>query len=647
MLTIEEHRSGRHDAVRSAFPIGDGHVLTAWHCVRAIGGSAARLWLRLQPRHPGGAAIDIPVFYVDHEATLDAALLAFDEQRAMPSHDGELEDLVSYLDAVALPLTTEIEAYDQVRVAGHPERNPARYSVIYTGKVQQATSRIGKRSVVRVHVASFGSRSAEIPSGMSGGPLLRRDPDSGVETVVGFVSTFPTQLSAEGTAEALGATVLCGRIADLRERFQAVEKALLRQVARLATVSAAVEERLSEDAIAAHRVILESAGALPAAWTSLAIRQLLERQTGISRVTDVLQLLAAAVEAKPVFAACEGYEIALGQLHGIYRREIGDWPVNGSADAMLVQASDIDLRERRDTGWTTMSPLARFLVGVAAERRIAVDDSLLLRQWLIARGYQLGDARQHQKLHRRGGWLLLDLGDEPGPSDQPYPFSVRWTLITDDDVISRTVDADGTRGGLLLALREVFRELPPTHPLVVDLAAPSNLLIEAIDQWPVREVDGELEPLSSECRPRLRWSPRLRRADLYGRLVDRLTAARWDHLPEPLAPSLLADESGLIAWARSRADAAWLVGALPVVRPVKPLRQLLRNGHGFMVWLHGSNSVEGQHAVREAAGALPVPARRDHIPENLPVLAAGATVIWDDPQGREGFSLPMTDVESC
>ncbi|WP_189329828.1 trypsin-like peptidase domain-containing protein [Actinoplanes ianthinogenes] len=643
LLTEAERSSGTVRSLRSAFAIGAGNVLTAWHCVREVGGQEAQLWLRMQPDSPGGSPVDVPVSYREHCVELDAAVLTVDAQRG-----GEV--LRDRLDAVALPLGVTVAAHDRVRVAGHPERNPAPSCVVSTGVVETPEFQSTARRLIRALVTSFAAVSPESPSGMSGGPLLRADAN-GNETVVGFVSAYAERQDKRGTHTALGGVVLCGRIADLNKLLPSVAEAL-RATPPPQVDPATSEEELTTEAMKSLQPKLGASGAIPTRWTPSAIEKSLEHvissPSADPRVVDGLRIAKAAARAKAVFVALGGREVEIGRLQGIYRREVGAWPSGGTADALLVEAADATLYEQRNGGHSPLSALARFLVAIATDQGVSTAENRELLDWLAACGHQAGDAHRYQAAHTDGGWLVVDLGDEPGPAAPPYPAQIRWTMVTGNEVMSRSVEAGATREGLLRALRQVFKEIPPTYPLIVDLAVPCALLTERIEYWPVREVDGELEAIAEECQPRFRWSSRRRPGPLHGRVVDRIRNANWDHLPDPLPVDLLEDETRLSAWAKADGTGAWIIAGLPAASSVRPLRWLLRAGHGFVVWLPGSGRDEDSLAVRLAAERLPSAARRYQLPDELPTLDDPPIVIWDDPRGRGGFALPPPmAAESC
>ena len=251
---------------------------------------------------------------------------------------------------------------------------------------------------------------------------------------------------------------------------------------------------------------------LPADWTLGALSELRRKAEaddgGLSKVSDTLAGLCQAIEAKPVFLGVGGNQVELGQLQVIYRREIGSWPAGASADALLAEAASAGIAESRSPTARPLGALVRFVIGVSAALGVAPDESHLLAGWLQAIGHQLADARAHYRQSGDGSaWLLIDLGDEPRHGASPWPTLVTWMLMTRSDAMAGDpVACEPTSEGLRRALAFVLRQVPPARPLLVDLALPRALMDEGIEHWPVIEVDGCAEPLSVECRPRLRWS---------------------------------------------------------------------------------------------------------------------------------------------
>jgi hypothetical protein len=372
---------------------------------------------------------------------------------------------------------------------------------------------------------------------------------------------------------------------------------------------------------------------LPAAWTLYELSELRRKAEAddgnASKVSSTLSALCQAIEAKPVFLAVGGDQLELGQLQVIYRREIGAWPSEASADALLTEAASAGFVERRLLTVRPLGALARLMIGVAAARGVPPEENDLLTGWLGAMGYQLADARTYYRQCEDGSaWLLIDLGDEPRHGASPWPTVVTWILLTRGDAMAGDpVRCEPTADGLRRALAFVLRQVPPARPLLVDLAVPRALMEEGIEHWPVIEVDGYPESLSAECYPRLRWSRRRREARLHNRVLDRLEQASWDGEARH--------------WTRKDPRYACFVGGHDAVAKEDQLRLLLREGCGFAIWFASGLPSSAVGEISEAIRVIPVLARRDVLPDHLPDFSRNRpAVIWDDPRGRGGFQLP-------
>ncbi|MGI5184780.1 trypsin-like peptidase domain-containing protein [Dactylosporangium sp. CA-152071] len=639
LLTSPERREWPGGAVRSAFAIGDGYVLTAWHCVRDIGGRSAELWLRLRAGAGSDGYVDIPVRHsaTDPDPQLDVTLLQFDEARG----DQELRDR---LDEVALPLGVEVDAHDEVRVGGFPAWNTARHCVILGGKVDSVHAPFGTVQTIRVHMPPMAANQPETPHGMSGGPLLRTGPDRR-ELVVGLVRSFPR--GRDGAA--LGGEVLCCRMADVRQVFAPVDDAIRRNVAA-AHMAAVGSVELSDDVVQAYWPALRAGGfQRPAHWDVEHLDKLRQEvdadSGGPSRARNTVAALHAAIRAKAVLTAIGGPRLPLGQLATIYHMEVGDCVGCHSADAMLVRAADADQQLLSENAMGALSCLARFVIGAAAVLGANPAEHRTLRSWLESLGHQPADAGQLY-LHRRtsGGWLLLDFGDED-PAEVPgWPTGITWSYFgAGEDRPPETVDSDGTEDGLRRALAQVLRAVPPAYPLVVDLALPHAKLRAGIEHWPVREVDRELRALSDDCRPRLRWSRRLYSEQHRNQLVNRAAQGQWHSEPPTFVDDMLADHHRLRDWARTDQHHAWLLGGCDPPDPARtdPLRVLLQEGYGFVVWYPDRLDPDRRREIGAAVAGVAVPARRNLIPDQLPRFTGfRPAVIWDDPAGRGHFKLP-------
>jgi hypothetical protein len=189
------------------------------------------------------------------------------------------------------------------------------------------------------------------------------------------------------------------------------------------------------------------------------------------------------------------------------------------------------------------------------------------------------------------------------------------------------VPCEATPDGLRRALMDILRLVPPARPLLVDLAVPRALMDEGIEHWPILEVDGAREPLSPECRPRLRWSRRRRDIRLHNRLLDRIERASWD--------------GGARHWLRNDPRRACFLGGRDLQSREDQLRGLLREGCGFVIWFPSGMPASAVRQITRAVRKVPVSARRGVLPDQLPDFNEDhLVIIWDDPQGRGKFRLP-------
>lgn len=625
LLTSLELQDWRNGKVRSAFAIGDGYALTAWHCVSAC--MDAPWWIRLQPLSDNDEPVDIPVKYAARCEDLDAALLVFDEERA----GDKAQELRERLDSVALPLGVDVQPLDKIRIFGFPELNKAEFATALNGIVRTTTFRRGRKLAMTLQVDGFGTVYPENPKGMSGGPLARGYLD-GRERVVGIVSVFPK--AGPHDRAALGGGLVVRHVRDLQDVFPAVKNAVLRSAPPPPPV---VEVELSPEVVAASRPDFEAADvSLPARFTLTELSQVVPPQP-MSRLADRLQALRSAVTAKPVLLDIGATRLEIGRLQVIYRREVGSWPGHNSLDALLVEAADV-----REPGQepARLSALARFVVGTAAALSVSPLDKPVLASWLTAVGHQIGDAQAHyDERHAGPAWLVIDLGDEPAPGSPLWPTRIVWTHFDRTGQLTGEVAVEPTETGLLTALRRVLRDVPQTWPVLVDIAMPYALLDKRIEHWLVLEVDDDWEPLSESCHPRLRWSPRLRDRRLHGRCVAWTARTNWAAVPEAIRDELLADSAKLKKWLKTGTSQAWLVGGHTKTAGTDPLRVLLREGCGFLIWFPVGSIDDHRRLVTEAAARIPVDARRSEIPDEIPDLDHHPAIIWDDPRGRDDFVL--------
>jgi hypothetical protein len=472
--------------------------------------------------------------------------------------------------------------------------------------------------------------------GMSGAGVVVGD------LVIGVVRSY--NLAAGGQSLTVTPLTALDRLpSDLRQRFCDVLK--IPDLARLTVLLGAPGAAQADDSALALSADVQEAYALtlgeavaspyrPVRWNLDELSEL-RRRVGadgrsISKEADALAALCQALGAKPTFLAAGGSRLELGQLQVIYRREIGAWPSGNSADALLAEAANAGIAERRrGTAMGPLGALARFVVGVSAALKASPQDNDLMATWIGSLGHQLADAQAHYDQRQdKSAWLVIDLGDEPRPGADPWPTLVTWTLLVrGGQVPGEPVRCEPTQEGLRQALTHVLGLVPAAHPLLVDLVLPRALMDAGIEHWPLLEVDGAAEPLSSECHPRLRWSRRRRDARLHNRLRDRTGQGLWT--------------GGARSWLRNDPRRACFLGGRDVLSREDPLRGLLRDGCGFVIWFPDGIQDSAVRQIDNAIRGMPDTARRDAIPDNLPDFSKNPpAVIWDDPDGRRGILLP-------
>jgi hypothetical protein len=111
-------------------------------------------------------------------------------------------------------------------------------------------------------------------------------------------------------------------------------------------------------------------------------------------------------------------------------------------------------------------------------------------------------------------------------------------------------------------------------------------------------------------------------------------------MPKALVDALLLDESRLRQWIRRDVGHAWLIGGQPFAGQSSPLRLLLKEGYGFLIWFPRGGDARHRRVISRVVARIPVAARRAVIPDELPGLPIKPVIIWDDPRGRGDFELP-------
>ena len=621
--------------VGSGLLVGDRHVLTADHVAEGEGHRVKC----------AGAEVKVTEVLRSHDHAVDLAVLTLSEsagglgQLSCGQVDRSQLDRVTGCVAVGFP---------RWKKDGDKRQAAQVHGWVPTAEGLESTADAGLRAGFLTLV---GDRVPGAP------PILDRElheqagsPWGGMsgagvavgEVIIGVVRSY--NLAAGGQSLTVTPLTALDRLPpSLRRRFCDVLG--IEDPARLTVLPGAPDgarpgvlvSALSPDVRETYGLTLSTALAspdLPVSWTLAELSELRRKVEAegrsVSKEADTLTALCQALQAKPVFLAVGGSRLELGQLQVIYRREIGVWPGGNSADALLVEAASAGIAERRRlTAMGPLGALARFVVGVAAALKVLPQDDDLVALWIGSMGHQLADAQAHYGLRQdNSAWLVIDLGDEPRRDAAPWPTVVTWTLLTGDDgMAGDPVRVEPTADGLRQALIGILRRTPPARPLLVDLAVPRVLMDAGIEHWPVLEVDDAAEPLSAECRPRLRWSRRRRDARLHNRLLDRTEQASW--------------KGEAKHWLRNDPHYACFLGGSDVQSREDPLRMMLREGHGFVIWFPSGITGTAVRQIAKAIRAVPVPARRSVLPDQLPDFKENRpAVIWDDPQGRGRFRLP-------
>jgi hypothetical protein len=238
----------RAEALRTAFVIGPRHALTAWHCIRDLGGEHARVWLRLRSGEHDGAYWYVPLSYAEHDAGLDAAVLALDEDRAATA--GGIEANTAQLASRLVPLSGSVTASAAVRVEGFPQTSPNPDGQAVAGLVTDMDAPRSGRRTLKLFVHELAAGAPEHAAGLSGGPVIQNQ--DGVDVVVGVASRYPgvkrsdaashepgvedsgvvsRHLGVETSGIARGGALLASRIDDIAAVLPAVAEALPRRFA--------------------------------------------------------------------------------------------------------------------------------------------------------------------------------------------------------------------------------------------------------------------------------------------------------------------------------------------------------------------------------------------------------------------------------
>ncbi|MFF0204569.1 hypothetical protein [Streptomyces sp. NPDC005017] len=427
---------------------------------------------------------------------------------------------------------------------------------------------------------------------------------------------------------------------------------------------ARVESSSLREAYAAR---LAAAGVVPTAWNAAGLEAARSRhraeQPAPSPAGDLLDALCSGLRARPVFDSVGGEELSLAALRPLYAEHVGQAPRGAaSADGLLVLAASAGIAESRTEDRRDVGPLARFLLAVAGQAVEPQDIDLasglyaLLDGWITgAAGLLREDAHRYLDDEvRRRTWALLELtgpvrasGTAAAVGGPTWPERVVVDLVDPQgNVRTRNFPcAEPSEEGLRDALRQATSVFLPRRGVTVDVVAPREWLDAGIQHWEVVEAGGVWDPMTRDLQPRMRWSG-FRHDRLRDRLDTRLKKADW-HGPAAVLPEAAArDRGSTAAWlddpSAGPGPSPYLIGC-PPSGGGDPLDALLTEGCGFIVWFtthHEETAL--QEACVQSDGAGSQGERRTSLPRHLTerLDSRRAAVIWNDPQGRDGFPLP-------
>jgi hypothetical protein len=370
------------------------------------------------------------------------------------------------------------------------------------------------------------------------------------------------------------------------------------------------------------------------------------RDVLVGRAIDVLQVLCDSLEVEPVLSALGVWNVKINYLKHIYWRTVGRIPAGNTLESMVIDAAAVAITEDRTGEDVQLTALARFVLGIAGHCGAEPRHPVLL-SWLRSQHHHLADAQEYLASRSRPSWLLIDCGDEPRrqaerPPPRPSRQSVRVSGVLHTAGGTRLLEHEAP-DGLESALRGLLDQAGPEQHLVVDLAVPHALMGAGLEHLPVVETTSGYQPLSASCHPRLRWSLRLHHATRRER-PDRLAPTRtWSRIPRVLQDEVVADREALQRWLgdKRNQDLPYLVGGPAAGTDFDPVLMMLRSGRAFIIWFARGTDPAAAQRIAKVARRLPPASRRICLPEQIDGAdRTKMTIIWDDPEGREGFALP-------
>jgi hypothetical protein len=434
--------------------------------------------------------------------------------------------------------------------------------------------------------------------------------------------------------------------------------------------SAQVKERYRSDLVAAGLTV-------PDLWNIAELSKLRSAHQAQDATADLLDALCLALQALPVLNQFGGRKLRIRKLSNLYRQHVGRWPSSASVEGMLILAASASIAEKNhaesDPGYEAepVTALARYMLAVAARWKlsglesglpasavmpVADPDIRTVIDWLSDTLMQQEQDLLDYLATRVGGqsWALIELNAEDA-SHRTRPSAITVYLIPEaGPVITRCIHVTGTAqetdpaDGVREALREAVSMLPDDG-VFIDLCLPRHWLSAGLEYWDVVQVADQYESISQYYSPRLRWAMHRRDPNLRRRLEERFKAVDWLAPPETIPTSITSDRCRLQNWLEDRDVAGgshppYFTGTSDADSADDCLGTLLRQGYGLAVWFGAVAAEDICARAVNVANGMGAAERRNELPDRLATKLRNhkPAIIWSDPEGRAGFSLPSS-----
>jgi len=388
-------------------------------------------------------------------------------------------------------------------------------------------------------------------------------------------------------------------------------------------------------------------------------------RAAVADALDRLRILSRALQAEELLVRLGARSLSEDFLAHLSWLTVSGMAQDGaSLQRRLVLAASV----RDAARGPVRVALARYVLAIASYLSVSVE-AAELADWLDEQDIQQGDAKKFLRELGKPFWLLVDFGDErrtppdaaPSAPAPDHGVQVRGVLYAPEHNPRQLVSSPARTHRE--AVRDLMCRVHADRRVVVDLALPADLLTAGIEHLEVVAKDDQFVRLSSVCATRLRWSVRLhhRSADFV-----RLPSAETDTWAEPpyvLSREIIGDRSVLRNLLDSGTHLRYpYLLATAADDGYAALRMLLRSGSHFIIWISPNTDPGLVTKIERIAASLPAESRRFGLPERLLTMdnrriqgiadnaeylslaeRCNMAFIWDDPDGRDGYTEYMAD----